>query len=268
MSVTGLETLGIVVLAVIVLLLVVKIFPMRRVTIYEYQRGLKYRNGRFRGTVGPGQYWFFSTFTTIVAVDVRPEFSTVQGQEVLSSDGVSLKVSLAAEFQITDPDAAINKNANFRSSLYLTIQMALREIVGKEKIDALIENRGSVGAKLMELTSAKASEFGIKLIQADVKDIMIPGEMKKAFAQVVKAQKDGQASLERARGETAALRNLANAARMVEENPNLLQLRALQCLADSSGNSVVLGIPNGALPVVKQADMKPRRAAKDDKEET
>jgi len=55
---------------------------------------------------------------------------------------------------------------------------------------------------------------------------MFPGEMKKAFAQVVKAQKDGQAALEKARGETAALRSLANAARMMDDNPNLLQLRA------------------------------------------
>src|SRR5208283_2216203 len=86
----------------------------------------------------------------------------------------------------------------------------------------------------------------------DVKDIMFPGEMKKAFSQVVKAQKEGQAALERARGETAALRNLANAARIMEDNPNLLQLRALQSLTDSPGNSLVLGFPNGAIPRVKE----------------
>jgi hypothetical protein len=127
--------------------------------------------------------------------------------------------------------------------------MALREIVGKEKIDALLENRSNISAKLVELTSGKASESGLKLISADVKDIMFPGDMKKAFAQVVKAQKEGQAALERARGETAALRNLANAARTIDDNPNLLQLRALQALADSSGNTLVLGVPNGAVPV-------------------
>lgn len=65
--------------------------------------------------------------------------------------------------------------------------MALREIVGKEKIDDLMQNRSAIGAKLMELTSAKASEYGLKLKLVDVKDIMFPGEMKKAFAQVVKA---------------------------------------------------------------------------------
>ena len=127
--------------------------------------------------------------------------------------------------------------------------MALREIVGKEKIDDLMQSRSAIGAKLMELTSAKASDYGLKLKLVDVKDIMFPGEMKKAFAQVVKAQKEGQAALERARGETAALRSLANAARMMDDNPNLLQLRALQSIADSSGNTLVFGLPNGPIPL-------------------
>ncbi len=83
---------------------------------------------------------------------------------------------------------------------------------------------------------------------------MLPGEMKKVFTQVVKAQKEGQAALERARGETAALRSLANAARMMDDNPNLLQLRALQGLEVSSGNTLMLGLPNGAVPVVKQSE--------------
>jgi regulator of protease activity HflC (stomatin/prohibitin superfamily) len=81
---------------------------------------------------------------------------------------------------------------------------------------------------------------------------MFPGEMKKAFAQVVKAQKDGQAALEKVRGEMAALRTLANAARMMDDNPNLLQLRALQAFADSGGNRLALGLPNGAVPLAKR----------------
>jgi regulator of protease activity HflC (stomatin/prohibitin superfamily) len=83
---------------------------------------------------------------------------------------------------------------------------------------------------------------------------MFPGEMKKAFAQVVKAQKEAQAALEKARGEIAALRSLANAARMIDDNPNLLQLRALQALTDCDGNTLVLGLPNGLIPRVRKSE--------------
>ncbi len=252
------EILWIVVLFLVVAAVFYKVLNLKRITIFEYQKGLKYSRGRFVGVLGPGQSWILPAFTTIVPVDVRPEFITIIGQDVLSADGVTLKVSLAAEFEVIDPNVAINKNANFRGGLYLSLQMALREIVGTEKIDDLMQNRASIGTKLMERCSAKATEYGVKLRIADVKDIMFPGEMKKAFSQVVKAQKEGQAALERARGETAALRNLANAARIMDDNPNLLQLRALQTFADSSNNTLVLGMPNGAVPISTQ---NPKHAA-------
>ena len=245
---------AIVVAAAIVLLIVFRALGIKSVIVYEYHKALKYSRGRYVGTLGPGKYWIASVNSYIYPVDIRPEFITIQGQDVLSADGVTLKISLAAEFQVEDPNLAVNKNANFRGSLYLVLQMALREIVGKEKIDALIENRAGIGGKLLELTAAKAAEMGLKLISADVKDIMLPGEMKKVFAQVIKAQKEGQAALEKARGETAALRSLANAARIMDDNPNLLQLRALQALADSSGNTLVFGLPNHAVPLTKKGE--------------
>jgi regulator of protease activity HflC (stomatin/prohibitin superfamily) len=245
------ETLWILVLLAVLVLVLFKVLPFKRVTIFEYQKGLKYSRGRFAGSLGAGQYWVFPLFTSIVPVDVRPEFVTVMGQDVLSADGVTIKMSLAAEFEVVDPNQAINRNANFRSGLYLTLQMALRELVGNEKIDDLLQNRAAIGAKLLERVAAKGSEFGVKLKVVDVKDIMFPGEMKKAFSQVVKAQKEGQAALERARGETAAPRNLANAARVMDDNPNLLQLRALQALAESTGNTLVLGLANTAIPLSK-----------------
>lgn len=262
-----LENLWIVFLTAVIIVIVLKLLPVKRVVVYEYQKALKYNKGRYVSTLDPGQYWILSVFSTVVLVDIRPEFITIQGQDVLSSDGVTLKISLAAEFQVADPNLAINKNLDFRNGLYLTLQMALREIVGKEKIEVLLENRAGISAKLMELATGKASEMGLKLVSADVKDMMFPGEMKKVFAQVVKAQKEGQAALEKARGETAALRNLANAARTIADNPNLLQLRALQALADSPGNTLVLGLPNGALPLAKKSGASDQPQPKNQEEE-
>jgi regulator of protease activity HflC (stomatin/prohibitin superfamily) len=261
------ETLWISVLVAVILVIILKVLRPKRVIVYEYQKALKYTKGHFVGTLNPGQYWILSSISSIVPVDVRPEFISIPGQDVLSADGVILKVSLAAEFQVADPNAAINKNANFRTNLYLSLQMALRELVGKEKIDVLLENRAGISTKLMELTSGKAAEWGLKLISADVKDIMFPGEMKKAFAQVVKAQKEGQAALERARGETAALRSLANAARTMDDNPNLLQLRALQALAESSGSTLVLGLPSSLVPLARQVQKSTATVPREKKEE-
>ena len=103
--------------------------------------------------------------------------------------------------------------------------MALREIIGSETIENLLEKRKELNKKLLDGTEKAISEIGISLISVEIKDIMFPGNLKLIFAQVAKAKQEGLASLEKARGETAALRNLANAAKLVEQKPALIQLR-------------------------------------------
>ena len=224
----------------------------KRVTIYEYQRGLKYSKGKFEKLLEPGQYRIYVDTTTITPVDIRPAFISITGQEVLSSDGVTLKVSLGVNYEIADPDTAINKVQSYYGALYLELQLALREIIGNEKIDDLLENRKAIGEKLMELASGKAEKLGLKLNSVELKDIMFPGELKKIFTQVLKAKKEGLAALEKARGETGALRNLSNAAKMLENNPGLMQLRIIQALGESSGNTLVLNMPSGTVLPVKR----------------
>jgi regulator of protease activity HflC (stomatin/prohibitin superfamily) len=229
---------------------------VRRVTIYEYQRGLKYVRGRFKEVLPAGTHWHLPYFSRIAMVDVRPRFVTVSGQEVLSSDGVTLKVSLAASFRIADPALAVNGVENYVEALYVKLQLALREIVGGATIDDLLEKRPQFSARLMELSKDSAAGLGLELQSVDIRDIMFPGKLKEVFAQVVQARKEGLAALEKARGETAALRNLANAARMVEKSPALLQLRVIQSVEGSRGNTVILSLPSqGNLVPVRLGEM-------------
>jgi len=111
-----------------------------------------------------------------------------------------------------------------------------------------VENRAGFEEKIRALAEPQVQRLGLKLLTADLKDLMISGDLKKSFAQVVKARKEGEAALERARGETAALRSLANAARMLQDNPQLVQLRMLQAMGESGGNTLVVGLP-AALPL-------------------
>lgn len=221
----------------------------QRVTVYEYERALRYDKGRLAGVIGPGRHWVLRNRTRLDRLDVRPTTLHVPGQEILTEDGVSLRVSIAAEYVIVDPLAATQSTDDYVGALHVALQLSLREIVGGTPIDDLLQRRGEVGAKLLELASPRATELGLELRSAELKDLMFPGELRRTFAQVVSARKEGEAALERARGETAALRNLANAARMMEQNPTLLQLRLLQELGAAGGNTIVLGIPSSATPL-------------------
>jgi regulator of protease activity HflC (stomatin/prohibitin superfamily) len=219
-------------------------FP--RVTVLEFERGLRYHRGQFTGVLSPGQYRTSSTTTIVRKVDVRPKVTSISGQEVLSADGVAVKVSLAARYRVVDPALAVNGVENYEVALYTALQLALRAAIAASPIDALLQARSTLGKEITEQASATATASGLELLSADLKDLTLPGDLKKIFTQVVHARQEGLAALEKARGETAALRHLANAAQMIDRNPNLMQLRILQAFGQQSGNTLVLGVPPAA----------------------
>ena len=118
-------------------------------------------------------------------------------------------------------------------------------------VEALLGTRLNLGPRLLARVQPDAAKLGITVHAAEVKDLMFPAELKRAFADVLKAKQEGQAALERARGESAALRNLANAARLLDGNPALQNLRLLQTLtgAQAAGSTLVLGVPGGFAPL-------------------
>ncbi len=241
-----LSILAYIVVAYVVLALLKSFFV--RQTVFEFQRVLLYRDGKFVKVLEPGSYWFLRFNTTFTFIDIRPVFLTLAGQELVTSDNMSIKLSLSVRYRVVDPYAAIHMTDNYAMTLYTVAQLELRQLVAPMKIDELMVARSAVSEGLQKVLANRASEFGVEVISADIRDIMLPGEVKKMMTQVVKAQKEAQAALEKTRGETAALRSLANAARMLEANPALMQLRLLQSIGETSGNTIVYGVPaNGAV---------------------
>jgi regulator of protease activity HflC (stomatin/prohibitin superfamily) len=166
----------------------------------------------------------------------------VPTQEVPTADGVTVKVTVAGRVRVVDPMVYVTAAQDPASSLYLAVQVALRELVAQATVEDLVAGRADAGGRLLEAVRG-VDELGVDIDQLELKDIVLPADLKRAQAQVLIARAEGLAALERARGETAALRNLANAARMCAEQPALLQLRLLQQLAAGPGHTVVIGTP-------------------------
>lgn len=240
-------------LLLLILLVLLGVWNIRTVTIFESQRGLLYRQGKFVRVLEPGGYVYWRHFDSVQRVDMREMNITIPGQEVLTADNISLRISLAVAYRVVDPYKAMNAVASYPEALYQLVQIHLRDVIGSLEVDDLLARRNELGQQVLERAMGLAAELGLELKLASIKDIMFPGELKTMFAQVVNARKEGLAALERARGESAALRNLANAARMLEGNPNLRQLRLLQTLESHTGNTVVF-LPENGLPGVQKAE--------------
>jgi len=209
---------------------------LTRQIIFEYEGGLQFKNGKFFQILKLGKHWIWSPTTSVRTVDVRRRVLSIPGQEILTADNITIKINLAVQYEVTDVKKAILKQENYTDALYLTLQLALREIITLTTADNLLASRNDIGKKVSDICGPKLEQMGLKLHVSDIKDIMFPGDLKKVFSKVVEAQKEGLAILEKARGETAALRQLANAAKLLEENPYLMQLRMLQ----STGHTFVI----------------------------
>ena len=240
-QIIGLLVLVLVVLGVAALL---RLF-VGVVTVHDYERGLRYRSGRFTGLVDPGSHVVIRPFSEVRVLDGRPAFVVVEGQEVLTSDGVAVKVSLAARYVVGDPVAAITNDQDYRRAIHLELQLGLRDTLAAGTLEEVLGARSKIGPAVLERCASALARVGVELLGVEVRDLMVPGDLKRLFAGVVAAKKEGEASLERVRAETASLRSLANAGRMIEDNPGLLQLRMLQQVGGSSGNTVVLSMPDG-----------------------
>lgn len=229
------------------------------VTIHEYERGLRFVRGRFTGLADAGTIYYLKPSTEIRVLDVRPTSMTIEGQEVMTSDGVALKISLVARYVVGDAAAYVMSDSASGRTMYLDIQLGLREVVAGKTVDEILAARTTIGPEILALVAPQVMTIGIELTAVEVRDVMVPSDLKRAFAAVVAARHDGAAALERARGETAALRSLANAGRMVGDNPGLLSLRVVQELSAKSGNTVVLGLDGSGVAMNATQVTRPRR---------
>jgi len=227
-------------------------FKFRRAFLVpEGYAGLLYHKGKFAKVLSTGRHIRWGRHFTLDAQDLRKAALLVAGQEVLTADNVGLKLSLLVTYQVTDPAKAAHETQNWQGDVYNFAQLALRSVVSGVAVEALLNQRIAIGAQLLARVQPEAAKIGINVLAVEVKDVMFPAELKRAFADVLKAKQEGQAALERARGESASLRNLANAARVLEGNPALMNLRLMQSLtaAQNAGNTLVLGVPGGFVPL-------------------
>jgi regulator of protease activity HflC (stomatin/prohibitin superfamily) len=220
---------------------------LRRVVIREHQTGLLFRRGHLARTLDAGAYWIGRPALRLVVVDTRPRIVSTAGQEVPVKDGTPIRATLAIRYRVADPAAALAGAASWEESLYLDAQLALRDLAATLDVDELVERRGRLGVDLTAAVAARAAALGLEIEAVHVKDLTFPAPIKDAFARVVEARKGAVVAMERARGETAAMRHLANAARAFEGNPGLAMLRTLQAL-DHGRNTVVLGHPTALFP--------------------
>jgi regulator of protease activity HflC (stomatin/prohibitin superfamily) len=180
----------------------------------EGQAGLLYRHGLYVRRSNAGHRVVWGRGWRMTLVDLRKTSLLVAGQEVLTADNVGLKASLLVICRVTDPAKALHETQNWQRDIDHGAQLALRVIAGKATVEALLKQRMEMGAQLLTRVQPEAARIGVSVIAIEVKDVTLPADLKRAFAEVLKARHPGLAALERARGESAVLKNGAPGAKI------------------------------------------------------
>jgi regulator of protease activity HflC (stomatin/prohibitin superfamily) len=195
--------------------------------------------GKELGIFEPGRYVFVKTYSAIKtrSVSLRENTLDIQGQDIMTQDKVTLRVNFVVTWKVTDPVRALDLGQDVSAAVYRMAQLALRASVGGRSLDALLEDKESLGKELAQALAGKTEQVGVTVTNIGLRDVILPGEMKMLFNRVLEAQKEAEANGIKRREETAAARSQANTAKLLQENPMLVRIREMELVGQVLTNA-------------------------------
>ena len=228
----------------LVFLLIIIIGSIKQIS--EYERGIKFTCGKFSSIMEPGWRLVFPIFQSYSKIDIRTKVIDVPEQEVITKDNVSVKINAVIYYNIFDASKAVLGVENFHYAVSQLAQTTMRNSVGSVTLDELLSCREKISSTICEIVDKATDEWGIKVQNVELKDVSLPGEMKRVIAKVAEAEREKQAVITKAEGELEASKNLAEAATTLSNAPGALHLRTLSTINDVSSdqsNTIIFALP-------------------------
>ncbi len=221
----------------------------------EYERGVIFRLGRFSSIKGPGMYWTIPLIDQKAQVDIRTKTVDIAPQEAVTADSVTIKVNAVLYYRILDPSKAINKVENYQMAVYQGAMTTLRNVVGQNILDDVLQNRDKINHKVQEIVDEITEPWGVVIERVEIKDVEIPTSMQRAMAKEAEAVREKRARLIKAAAEQEASIKLAQASQKIVDNPAALELRRLQMLTEigsENNTTTLIMMPSDIITLAKQ----------------
>lgn len=215
--------------------------------VNDGQVGLLFIDGKQAGRLEAGVYGFWNVGKNlqVKVIDQKWQALDVTGQELLTRDRVTIRINIAVEYRVIDPVKAVTEVKDFTDALYRALQVVFRRTLGNLTLDQILESKVTINAEAAGKVREDMAAIGIEISSIELKDVILPGEMREILNQVVAAEKQAEANVIRRREETNATRSLLNTAKVMAENPVMLRLKELEALEAIAGKVERLTIHNG-----------------------
>ena len=214
--------------------------------INQYQKGVKFRLGKYVGLMEPGWRLVWPIFYFYKKVDLRVKAVDVPNQEAITKDNISVSVNAVIYYKVHEADKAVLEVEDFYYAISQLAQTTMRNAVGQVDLDDLLSQRDRVSENIRIIIDKATDPWGIKVLNVELKDITLPEEMKRVIGKQAEAEREKRAMIIKAGGEVIAANNMAKAAKIMSEAKGALHLRTLQSINDISSdqsNTIVFAIP-------------------------
>ena len=232
--------------------------------VHAYEAALVFDDGALHAVVqgGAPAHWTLLRAVEVRTMDLRVQAAEVTAQELLTRDRVSVRITLTCFYRVTDPAALVAATADHAAALHRLVQFAIRGAIGSRTLDEALDDRGALDAELLAAVRAGLDVPGLEVDSVNMRDLILPGDMRVILNRVVEAEKAAQANLIRRREKTAATRSALNTARLMDENPTLLRLKELETLERLMEKVGHIDLHTGAegLDAMLTGLLRPRRA--------
>lgn len=247
-------------LLLLLLMIVVSVFKILR----EYERGVIFMLGRFWKVKGPGLIIVIPFLQQIVRVDLRVVVMDVPTQDVISRDNVSVKVNAVLYFRVVDPEKAIIQVERYLEATSQLAQTTLRSVLGQHDLDDMLAERDALNSDIQKILDQQTDNWGIKVANVEIKHVDLNESMIRAIAKQAEAERVRRAKVIHAEGELQASKKLSDAAQILAENPQAMQLRYLQTLTEigtEKNSTIVFPLPMDLIePLIKKINPNDEKA--------
>ena len=214
----------------------------------EYERGVVFRLGRFRGLRGPGLFWIVPlAIERAVIIDIRTRTVSAEQQETITRDSVTIKLNAVLWYRIVDAGKSVIAVSEAQNAVYQPALTGLRNIIGQHDLDEVLQERDKINVLLKESISGSTTSWGIEVERFEMKDVELPEAMQQVMAMQAEAIREKRARIIKAEAELEASEKLAAASAKMAGNPAALELRRMQMIAEvgaENNSTTVLMIPS------------------------
>ena len=226
--------------------------------ISEYERGIKFRFGKFKKIMNPGWNLVLPIIESYKKVDIRTKAVDVPEQDAITKDNVSIRINAVIYYKVFDASKAILAVERYQYAVGQLAQTTMRNAVGAVSLDELLSERDKISTEICNVIDEATDPWGIKVENVELKDVKLPEEMQRVIAKVAEAEREKEAVITKSRGEKEAADNLAKAATVLSAAPGALHLRTLSTLNDLSSdqsNTIIFAVPIEVLRAFDGTDL-------------